>query len=259
MASSASSLFKQQKNQEEQKEQEESKNQRRKRFLIYNNNAYVIRYLEPYIDTHISEFEKYCDEIKLTSEEKETVSKVFFKKIDDAKLPGAYKTLRDKNQYKVDETQFTNHLKKYIPQFTTVKAAPQANYGEFISRALQLSDQKKNFLTKIQDIRAIINSYSGDNKAQMIKDFNAQMDPLIQSLTGNDYLKYIKEAKQKIATMLESMQTNEHNYYSGLWFACFRKSNSSLQPKINTAKAILNDLNFVITPAAKTQVALRRS
>lgn len=120
----------------------------------------------------------------------------------------------------------------------------------FAADVLSLLSQDERINSIMTEIESVIKSYSGTSKTSIVNDFNDQMAELKKQMADPafkmDNLKLladeevVEKVKNSITKILSSIQHRETAYYNSepLLFGC--KSNSSLQPKINEAKDILD-------------------
>ena len=83
-------------------------------------------------------------------------------------------------------------------------------------------------------------SFLKENKKHLVEAFNQKINRIHSTLYDNPYHMVADEVKRDFGTLLDTLQTDENQYYNQLrFFTQHRKFNSSLQKHIDKARAML--------------------
>lgn len=221
--------------------------------LLEKQNAYVKDVLDDFIRIRLEEINRACETIQLEPDKIIKVHTAFIEQLEKIQYSLAYTNKlfkRENNTFDIDFDSFNKFMLKQIPSLADPEDPSRANPEGFISESLGIKEKKKQILAQVMNIKKTINLYSGDNKKPIIEIFNQEINRLITSLDEKSYFEAVASSKLKLTEILRNIQLSEDNYYTGLTlFVQYRKSNSSLQPKINEAIRMIDSIQIFDEPS----------
>lgn len=225
--------------------------------LERNQNYYIGKALESYIENKIQCLKSRFAIIKLDEASRIDVQTAFVKKLEGFNFSAAYtkcgyenngvkKFARKTDGFEIDPDSFNEILNKATGFDGTNEGA-----DKFITDILKLTQQQQQFIASIDSIEKEITSYAGENKKNIVDHFKTEMDKIKTDILSVAKIKEVgffaaaKQAKNKVTELLKDTQVKEDQYYTGLFDPFgWRKANSSLQGKIIDASKTLSQIEI---------------
>lgn len=228
--------------------------------LKKKHNYYINVALSRFIDEKTQLLNRTFKLIQLKPEDVIDVQNVFIERLEKFNFTEAYTRLDHENKgnkferKKCDPFDCDIEYTSFDSKMSNVISFHQPD--NFIATALKISQRKEQLLGTVDKIVDEINHYTSDNKKNIIQSFNSSMK-YVRQLLSDDTIKSkgffasANAAKTEIENSLKTIQASENDYYKGRFFAEYRQSNSSLQPKISKAREILDNFQVGVKNTAK--------
>jgi hypothetical protein len=176
---------------------------------------------------------------------------VHFVKCNVSELNDATKFIEGVLFNKLDKENSSNE--DFLTQYFDVqrrtqrynKQSPTLFSQEFnnqIVKNKKMENEFNEFKDKLISIQKVVNGYSNKNKKTMVDNFNNRIVTILGSIKPGSVVDY-HEQVTAVNTALDELSENENKYYKSLiFFSHLRQSHSSLKPKIDEAKKIVDSL-----------------
>lgn len=205
--------------------------------LTAGNNFYIYLCLRKFAEEKLAQIEEICKDLYFEDDTASKMQLVYLKELKKPDYIRAY-VKRDLKATSKDSLYLcVKSLENFVyQQNETLKDAESFVYGELKS----FSSHTYDLLDKIERVKKTVNQYGKSNKQTMIREFNTELNALYQKIELQPLSQTKNEIQNELTQALNRLQTKQDSYYDGLrFFSQRRKNNSTLQPNIDAARAMV--------------------